>query len=145
MKNKILKYSSFLLLLFTFCGCSVFANNLAPYQISGKMVIDSSGNYESAGLEFRFFNKSEKNVKDFTIVFFLFDDDGNPPLSGKNNIVIKINEFVDRMDYLESTVSIDKYLTLIPNEPYSVDFLYVSQINYEDGSQWNDPFGLESL
>ncbi|MCQ2588180.1 MAG: hypothetical protein MJ174_08695 [Treponema sp.] len=147
MKNKshiILKH--FLIcLLFLITSCSSFASAGAPYQIKGEMVLEDSIDYENAGFEFSLFNRSDKEIKSFTVVFFLFDNDGNPPIAGKNNIVLEINETIEALENCELCVSLDKYLTFIPEEPYSVDFLYVSKIVYSDNSVWSDPFGLELL
>lgn len=142
MKNKILRTIFLAVCILTFCGCSSYGENGAPYQISGKMVTEDSCDYENAGFDFEFYNRSEKNVAGFTIVFFLFDEDGNSPILGRNNIVLQIDERVNAMDSFESCVSIDQYLTSIPEEPYIVDFLYVSAIVYEDGTQWKDSFGF---
>lgn len=106
------------------------------------MVVDSSSKYETVGFDFNFINKSEKNIKSFTVVFYIFDEDGNPPALGRNNIVITINSEVLSKESYESCVSLDSFFYEIPEEPYEVDYLYVSKIVYEDDSVWTDPFGL---
>lgn len=140
-KFKIISF--FICILFS--NCKLFANEKIPYLINGEMVLDSSSKYEAAGFDFCFINKSEKNIKSFTIVFYVFDEDGNPPLMGRNNIVITVNSIVLAKESLENCVSMDSFLYEIPEEPYEIDYLYVSRIVYEDDSVWTDPFGLYSF
>lgn len=140
-KFKIISF--FICILFS--NCKLFANEKIPYLINGEMVLDSSSKYEAAGFDFYFINKSEKNIKSFTIVFYVFDEDGNPPLMGRNNIVITVNSNVLAKESLENCVSMDSFLYEIPEEPYEIDYLYVSRIVYEDDSVWTDPFGLYSF
>ncbi len=126
-------------------SCSNFSKQNPPYVVSGEMVIEDSRDYENGGFDFSFFNKSDKAVVSFTLVFYLFDEEGNPPLSGKNNITLKIAERVEPLEKLEMCVSIDRYLTYVPSEPFTADFIYVSKIIYEDGTQWSDPYGIYGL
>lgn len=140
MKNKYKILVSFAFIFF--CNFYSFCSEKIPYFISGEMVIDSSSKYEVAGFDFNFINKSEKNIKSFTVVFYVFDEDGNPPALGRNNIVITINSEVLSQESYENCVSLDSFLYEIPEEPYEVDYLYVSKIVYEDDYVWSDPFGL---
>lgn len=140
MKSKYKNLFFFTFILF--CNSCFFASEQIPYFVSGEMVVDSSSKYEVAGFDFNFINKSEKNIKSFTIVFYIFDEDGNPPALGKNNIVITINSKILSQENYESCVSLDSFLYEIPEEPYEVDYLYVSKIVYEDDSVWSDPFGV---
>lgn len=144
IQTKLLLKSILLCGIVTFFGCSGFAAELktVPYQISGEMVLGPSKNFLNAGFDFEFYNKSEKKINDFTIVFYLFDEDGNPPSTGKNNFVFKISSSIEPGEELSSSVSLDKYLSYVPDEPYEVDYLYVSSITYSDGTQWSDPFGF---
>lgn len=140
MKNK---YKNLVFFVFIFFyNFYSFASDKIPYFISGEMVVDSSSKYETVGFDFNFINKSEKNIKSFTVVFYIFDEDGNPPALGRNNIVITINSEVLSKESYESYVSLDSFFYEIPEEPYEVDYLYVSKIVYEDDSVWTDPFGL---
>jgi len=134
---------------FLFCNCSIAVvaatGNTVPYSISGEMVLESSSVYNTAGFEFMFYNGSEKSVSGFTVVFYLFDEDGEVPLTGRNNIVLSVDSEVSPYSMVELCVSLDKYLSYIPEVPYTVDFLYVSSISYEDSSKWTDPFGLKTF
>lgn len=141
MKRKIVKFTV-VLFIFIFSGCNLFAGNFAPYIIDGEMVLDSSSKYEIAGLNFHFFNKSEKQIKNFTVVFYMYDEDGNPPGTGRNNVVVNITASIKGNENLNGCISLDEYLYEIPEVPYSIDYLYVSKITYADDSVWSDPLGL---
>lgn len=116
-------------------------NAKAPYSIVGEMEINQKT--EEAFLEYTFCNDSKKVVKDFTIVFYVFDSDGDVPLKNKNNIVVRIQTEVGAKEELSDKIKLNEYLTYIPEEPFFVDYLYVSSINYIEGTLWNDPFGFE--
>ena len=137
----------FLCLFVMFFGsCKMFSATATPYQISGEFVMEEdSEKYKNAGFEFNFTNMSTKRVKSFTLVFFLFDEDGEPPLGVKNNIVLSITRTVESGQTVEGCISLDKYIYTIPEYPYEIDYLYVSQINYDDGSVWKDPLGFISI
>jgi hypothetical protein len=98
---------------------------------------------EEAFLEYTFCNESKRVVKDFTIVFYVFDSDGDVPLKNKNNIVVRIQTEVGEKEELSDKIKLNEYLSYIPEEPFFVDYLYVSSINYIEGTLWNDPFGFE--
>ena len=116
-------------------------NAKAPYSIVGEMEINQKT--EEAFLEYTFCNDSKKVVKDFTIVFYVFDSDGDVPLKNKNNIVVRILTEVGAKEELSDKIKLNEYLSYIPEEPFFVDYLYVSSINYIEGTLWNDPFGFE--
>lgn len=116
-------------------------NAKAPYSIVGEMEINQKT--EEAFLEYTFCNDSKKIVKDFTIVFYVFDSDGDVPLKNKNNIVVRIQTEVGVKEELSDKIKLNEYLSYIPEEPFFVDYLYVSSINYIEGTLWNDPFGFE--
>ncbi len=114
-----------------------------PYLVSAEMVMEDSVDYEIAGLNLFVMNKSEKEIKNFTLVFFLFDQDGNPPEYMKNSLVLSINSQIDPGEALQTCLSLDPYVYAVPEESYIVDFLYLSKITYTDGSVWSDPYGLK--
>lgn len=125
-----------------FSGCSASAEENIPYQISGQMVIDDTAGYENACFNFTFGNGSEKTVSEFTLVFFLFDEDGDVPTIGNGSIVTTVSCNVGKNDYVTGSVDLIKYLNYIPEDPYNADYIYVSKIVYSDKSEWSDPFGV---
>lgn len=126
-----------------FFGCSAFAKEKAPYIAGGDFVLDSeTSDFQVAGIELYFYNRSDKAVKEFTVVFYLFDEDGEPISTGKSNIVLTVKKEIPAESAFKQSVSLDKYFLVVPDYQYSVEYLYVSSIVYEDGTTWKDPFGM---
>lgn len=124
-------------------GCSAYGKEKVPYLAGGEFVLASSDtDFEAAGIDLYFYNKSEKPVLEFTVVFYLFDEDGEPIGTGKNNIVLTIQKEIDGMSVFQETLDLDRYFGIVPDVQYTVDFLYISKIVYGDGSTWKDPLGL---
>ncbi len=113
----------------------------APYAVSGEMRLGSSVGYTTAGFDFLFCNRAEKNVTGFTVVFALFDSDGDPPFFGADYMTQTFRCILSPQENAEFAVSLDSYLDDVPDEPYLTDYLYAARIEYEDGSVWEDPFG----
>ena len=126
-------------------GINAFEKKSIPYALNARMVTEKSSVYELAGVDFIFLNRSDKAVKSFTMVFFMYDEDGNPPAIGNNGVVLEIIVDVGKGECQEDLVSLDRYLYEIPDTEYQLDYLYVSRIVYEDGSEWSDPFGMYAI
>lgn len=125
-----------------FSGCSSYAKDIIPYLIDASVNMDASSDYEIAGLDFSFFNRSEKTVSEFTLVFYLFDEDGEPASLCRSNIVLSVSCEIPPGERLEKLLSLDTFFSAVPEQEYFTDYVYVSKIKYEDGSTWKDPFGL---
>lgn len=128
-----------------FTSCNLFANEKIPYGIEGNILTEDSEIYEYMGLELKVQNKSDVKIKEITIVFFLFDEDGEPTSNIKNNIVLNIGCDIPANGTLEDCISLDKYVYVFEDMLYSIDYLYISKIFYADGTTWNDPFGSKLL
>ena len=133
-----------------FSSCALYGKSSAPYIVKGEMILESENideeqNFELGGMNVYFFNKESKPVTEFTIVFTLFDQDGEPISIGRSSIVATIRKTVDPLTSFNCCLSLDQNLCEVPEEPYTVDYLYVSRIVYEDGSQWTDAFGLSVM
>lgn len=130
-------------IIFISISCEAFAKENVPYIASGNFVMEENiAEYEVCGVDLYFLNKSEKKVRNFTVVFYLFDEEGEPVNTTKNNIVITIDENLNPMEEINLCISLDKYMNYLPEEGYFIDYLYVSNIVYEDSSVWSDPFGM---
>ena len=101
--------------VFVLMSCSLNADSV-PYLVSGEMVLDTDL-YGEASFVFLLYNKSEKPISSFTLVFFLFDEDGNPPLSARSNIVSRIKADIEPDEQFESSFSLLKYLSSYPEYP----------------------------
>lgn len=143
MKKRRCNKYYLMLLLFLYAGCSLFAKEKAPYIISGQFVMEQdSVDYSICGLDLYVFNKSAQEIKSLTVVFFLFDSDGEPIDTGKNNIVLTVNKSILPKEGKNICLSLDDYMNNLPEENYMVDYLYISRIVYSDNSEWTDPFGM---
>ena len=135
-------------ILLVMCLLHVFGGRLlalsaAPYFISGKISDESLNENEKYNFIGSFTNDSSKDVCSFTIVFYVFDEDGSCPLIQRNNVVIKIDEFIKAGKTSSFNKNLDKYFYAAAQGNYETEYLYVSRIVYSDGSEWSDPFGLE--
>ena len=135
-------------ILLVMCLLHVFGGRLlalsaAPYFISGNISDESLNENEKYNFIGSFTNDSSKDVCSFTIVFYVFDEDGGCPLIQRNNVVIKIDEFIKAGKTSSFNKNLDKYFYAAAQGNYETEYLYVSRIVYSDGSEWSDPFGLE--
>ncbi|MBQ4379332.1 MAG: hypothetical protein II821_09075 [Treponema sp.] len=127
-----------------FLSCCTTDILSAPYVISNPHVetgsIDEKYNY--AGMHFSLFNDSEKTIRSFTISFMLYDSEGNNPFIGSNCIVSKCEEMIEAGAAGDFVISLDQYISVVPDEAYLTDFVYIREICYTDLSVWKDPYGM---
>lgn len=112
---------------------------IVPYEIRGEIDYEVS----NVSFDYEFCNKTEKQISSFTIVFYLFDEDGNPPESLRNNIVARETVEVAAYTSVSEKIGLERYFDIVPDEQYTVDFLYVSKIEFTDNTVWSDPFGMK--
>lgn len=126
--------------LLIFSNCKMFsAENQIPYVISGDIDFDED---ESILLHYKIYNNSEKSICSYTIVFYVYDEDGNPPVYCSSNFVINITSVVAPYSYIEDDVNLQSYFVETFDSTYNIDYLYVSNILYSDGTVFSDPLGL---
>lgn len=147
MKIKSISVAMFLVL---FLGALAYTQNKVPYSIRGDISNTLSSATQKTFFEGVFTNKASKQVESFTIVFFVFDQDGNSPLRGRNNVVIKIEETVPVGSSFSFSRGLDDFFYapddsefLEDEVEYECEYLYVSRILYSDDTEWSDPFGFE--
>ncbi|MCR4822049.1 MAG: hypothetical protein K5873_04145 [Treponema sp.] len=135
------------ILFFLFLGlssCGSLENLTCPYVISNARV--ELCDYESekcfTRMNFSLLNDSSKDIEEFTLSFMLYDSEGKNPFITSNNFVSKCKWNVKAGENLDFTISLDPYISLLPQEPFLLDYLYVRSISYSDGSKWNDPYGM---
>ena len=139
------KINHFILSLFTLfmISCNCYPEDYAPYVMSGEFVMeDGASDYSICGIDFYLLNKSDKEIKSFNLVFFLFDQDGEPAYECRSKISVDVEKTVASEASCSFCLSLDKYMNSIPEEKLLVDYLYLSEIEYADGSSWEDPYGL---
>jgi hypothetical protein len=117
---------------------------LPPFIIT-RPIIELEGNsidFNYAGISFSFQNKSVKSVSSITTSFMLFDaKTQSNPFIGSNIFEIKRLTSISPGESKEIVLSLDKFIHIAPSEPYLIDFFYISEIEYTDGSVWRDRFG----
>ena len=121
----------------------LYAKEKLPYAIYGLVNEDEETGSNQKILELSFYNLSKKEVSDFTAVMFVFDQEGNSVLKNKNSLVLKFEERVLPGENLTVSVLLDPYVYDAEDEYYEIEYLYVSIIEYCDGTFWYDPFGLK--
>lgn len=145
MKSYRGMYYSIGFILLLFASCNLNAKEKNPYIAYGEMTLEESSDYEVAGLQLYLLNKADIAIESFTLVFYVFDENGNIPAGIRNNLVFEVVCDVEPNASVETILCMDKYLNTVPDEPYQIDYLYLSKINYADGTSWADPFGFNSF
>ncbi len=127
----------------SFCGLSCAfrkkkkAYEKAPYSIEARLSFE-----EQLYLDFDFTNYSDLTAKEITIVCFIYDEDGNSPLQGKSGLVVHEDCYAESGETFSGRAALEKYSDFNADVLYEVDFVYISRIVYDDGSEWTDPYGL---
>ncbi len=130
-------------------SCTTLSERNCPYVIGNINSMcgtgDDSAGFRFAGVSFTFCNSGSKTVADFTVSFRLYDSEGENPFIGTNCVTAKKTEIIGRNSTSEITVNLDSFITVVPEEPYQVDYFYVTEIHYTDGSTWRDEYGIYAL
>ncbi|MCQ2573120.1 MAG: hypothetical protein MJ182_04415 [Treponema sp.] len=117
----------------------------SPYSIKGEMKINEGESENLSEFVFEFKNCSAKEIHSFVVSFFLFDEEGNPLSGGVSNVSCIIRKNIAAGEILCNSFGLDNFLSEVPEKPYKVEYLFVKRIVFEDGTEWNDPFGFKSL
>jgi hypothetical protein len=126
-------------------SCDMFVTSNPPYVVTKPVceIIERPGFFTYAGVTFNLLNTSEKNIDSITVSFMLFDaETQDSPFAGGNIFKIKKLDTVLINENKEIIISLDKYIYVAPSEPYIIDFFYIVEIQYADGSAWQDPNGI---
>src|SRR5574344_1949675 len=137
--------------VFLFAGCSAITgcitlntSSVCPYIIENAYVElekkDAVCKWASANIIFS--NKTDKTIEACCVSFFVYNSDGTIPFVGTNRVKASYENQIAPNGSAKISISLDPYMSCIPDEPYKLDFLYAEKITYEDGSSWSDPFGM---
>jgi len=152
-----MKQISIILILFTaffFTACEGIVENgglingpleSPPYIITKPVseITERPGYFSYAGIVFKFLNTAKGNIDSITVSFMLFDaKTQTSPFIGTNKFEITKLGLVTVNENKEIIISLDQYIYIAPVEPYLIDFFYISEIHYVDGSTWQDKNGL---
>lgn len=146
MNVKQMNKTLFLLATAFLVSCDTLATSENPPYVITKPVCEiseRSGFFTYAGIVFKFLNTSEKDVTGITVSFMVFDaETQDSPFIGSNIFKIKKLDTVGVNENKEIIISLDKYIYVAPSEPYIIDFFYIAEIQYADGSSWQDSNGI---
>ena len=79
---------------------------------------------------------------EFVVVFYVLDENGEPPLQGRNFVVLTVQEEVPAGGILSGRIDVSDWVCFESDKEYGTDFVFVSKIVYNDGSSWSDDTGL---
>ena len=138
-----------------FTACDNMANVFTdwPSAIPGKappfvitkpvFEITEYPNYFSfAGMVFNYLNTAEENVDRITVSFMLFDADTQAnPFIGSNQFEITKLDLVLQNENKKIIISLDRFIHIAPTKPYLIDYFYISEVHFADGTTWQDKYG----
>lgn len=119
-------------------------SEVPPFVISRPVVeITERINYfKCAGIVFKFLNTAQKDADRLTVSFMIYDTKTQAsPFIGSNNFKITKLDYISAGENKEICISLDQFIYVSPTEPYLIDFFYISEIHYTDGSIWQDIYG----
>jgi hypothetical protein len=126
-------------------SCKLTADSSPPYVITKPVsyCAERAGYYLYAGVEFTFLNTASKTVSDVAVSFMVFDrETQRTPFIGSNIIKTSFSGAIAGGQAKDFIISLDPYVYVAPEEPYLIDFFYISRIKYDDGSAWEDRNGI---
>lgn len=163
MKGKTFKAAfvlSAVLLLFPSCGgggggggstglSSAIAGNLeTPYIITKPEchLGSLSPHYTACGVHFSVTNKTRKTMKKLSISCMVYSDmNGSNPFMGNNNIHADFTENIAPGETKILILNLDPYLSVVPSEPFIIDFFFIKRIEFTDGSVYTDYNGTHAV
>ena len=102
--------------------------------------------YTHCGVHFTITNKSQKTMNSLSVSCMVYADmDGNNPFIGNNNVHADFPESIAPGQTKTLILNLDPYITVIPTEPFIIDFFFVKTINFSDGSVYTDYNGTHAV
>ena len=118
---------------------------IPPFVITKPVfeIVERTNYFRYAGIVFKFLNMTEEYVDRITVSFMLFDPKTqSSPFITTNKFEISKWDFIFPHENKEIIISLDKYIYIAPAEPYLIDFFYISEIHYLNGTIWQDKNGI---
>ena len=119
-------------------------SEIPPFVITKPVmeISERTNHYTYAGIAFKLLNNSEEHIDRVTVSFMLFDPKTQgSPFIGNNKFEIAKWDLIFPGENKEIFISLDRHIYTAPEEPYIIDFFYVSEIHYTDGRIWEDRLG----
>lgn len=124
----------------------VLGNEAAPPFVLSRpecYIEERAGYYVFAGVEFDFLNTGSKSIAEIDVSFMIYDaETQRSPCAGSNIIRVRFRGSVQAGEKKRFIVSLDPYIYAAPRSPYIIDFFYIPEIIYQDGSTWADKAGV---
>ncbi len=145
---KVVSKLFFVLVVLLLCACEVFMAPPAPPFVITKPVCvigASEPNYQCGGIEFTLYNTSNKTISGIAMSCMVYDaETEKSPFIGSNIIKATFSGLILPDESRRLILSLDDHMHTIPEDPYLLDFFYISKVMYTDGSVWEDPNGIYS-
>ena len=123
---------------------SILYDIFKSWSAKGSVYIYSDPHFNDSEMKYirKDYIGDEDQIKRINLVFYLFDKDGEPASECSNKIsaVIEKEFFAGEGDSF--CMSLDTFITFVPEDFLIIDYLYLAKIEYEDGTVWEDPYGL---
>ncbi|MBR1405203.1 MAG: hypothetical protein IJ558_13650 [Treponema sp.] len=124
------------------CGCASFSFFDCPYEITSLDIIHTpEAEDDVLVVHFLFENLMNRPVEACTVSFILYDDEGNTLALGSEAIVESVRESVGSNEacLIRVVVPSSRFDTTATH--FRIDYFYLRDIHYADGSIWRDPYG----
>jgi hypothetical protein len=128
-------------------SCDAFrvTDGYPPFTISKPVsaVGEKMNYYTFAGVEFSYLNTGSKTVSRVSVSFMVFDAaTQKSPFIGSNIIKITFDGEIRGGVKKDFVIPLDPYIYAAPAVPYLIDFFYISEVVFADGSVWEDSGGV---
>lgn len=126
-------------LAFMAAGAAGMARVKQPCVAEGDIVTgDESAECEFAGIDALFYNRSEKTVTAFTVVCAVVDSNGDSPFTDSPFESVRREIEIPPRETASLVISLDSFLFEMPQDSLEIDFLDVTEIEYDDGTVWRE-------
>lgn len=142
IRKEIIYFILSLLFVHFFTGCVSLSE--CPYKILleqksfSSLFLDNNMN-----LDFSVINKSQKDICSFSVIFSLFNSDGEPVFYS-DSIKIDFQDTIPSGKEKHFLINFVDYINLDLEEIYIIDYIYITNIKFYDDSVWVDEFGIFS-
>ncbi len=134
----------FLFITFILSGCGDLSQPPPFMYQSLKVSTEKCANFDYAGIIYSIKNFSDKTIIGMNISFFLYDaSTGSPmPDAGKNYFEIIYKGNIQAKEEIEIASNLDGIFWYEPETGLKAEIFHISSVTFDDGSVWNDHFGL---
>lgn len=107
------------------------------------LLSSSEGNFRHAGISFECHNTDSRAICSMEVSFIVYtDESGGNPFYGSNVISALVTADILPDASVTCEISLDSKLARIPDEPFCIDYFYVTKVVFADDSAWADPYGF---